>query len=65
MAASADAFHQALASGGVPEEGIQGVSSFSAAIAQGEFDFPVTTLAPLLGHEPTSVKTFLKGVYGL
>lgn len=62
---SPEAFHQALAGAGVPEEAIQGVSSFSAAIAQGEFDFPVTTLVPLLGHEPTSVKTFLKGVYGL
>jgi NAD(P)H dehydrogenase (quinone) len=62
---SGEEFEQQLSSFGVPAEGIQGALTFCQAIAQGEFDFPTTTLAELLGREPESVKSYLKQAYSL
>jgi NAD(P)H dehydrogenase (quinone) len=58
-------FEQQLRSFGVPAEGIRDVLTFCQAIAQGEFDFPSPTLAELLGHEPESLKDYLKQAYSL
>ena len=62
---SGEEFEKQLAAYGVPAEGIQGALTFCKAIAQGEFDFPTQTLAELLGHEPESVKSYLKQTYSL
>ena len=62
---SPEAFTEELTKAGVPAEAIQGVVGFSVAIAQGEFDFPDTTLEKLIGRSPVSVKEYLKTAYGL
>ncbi|PMD87112.1 NAD(P)-dependent oxidoreductase [Siphonobacter sp. BAB-5405] len=55
---SAEVFAQQLKSFGVPEEAIQGASTFCLAIAQGEFNFPSRDLETILGRKPESVETF-------
>jgi len=57
-------FSAALTAAGVPAEAIQMTASFCVAIERGEFDFPATTLAQLLGHQPESAAAFLKAAYG-
>ena len=64
-APDADTFSATLAKAGVPKEAIQATASFCAAIAQGEFDFPDSTLEKLIGRKPESLKDFLKNVYKL
>lgn len=61
-ASTAD-FTAQLTQAGVPVEGIHTLAGFSEAIAQGEFDFPDTTLEQLLGRKPETLKDFLKTVY--
>lgn len=63
-ASTAD-FTAQLTQAGVPVEGIHILAGFSEAIAQGEFDFPDTTLEQLLGRKPEPLKAFLKTAYGL
>ena len=60
-----ETFSSILTRAGVPKEGIQAMASFCLAIAQGEFDFPDTTLEKLIGRQPESLKSFLKKAYNL
>ncbi|MGI4761448.1 MAG: SDR family oxidoreductase [Janthinobacterium lividum] len=62
---TAEEFDAALTAAGVPVEAIQMTAGFCAAIKQGEFDFPATTLKQLLGRQPESATTFLKATYAL
>lgn len=60
-----EAFGAALTAAGVPAEAIHMTAGFCVAIAQGEFDFPGTTLEKLLGRKPESAAEFLKATYQL
>ena len=60
-----ESFSAVLTKAGVPHEGIQGMTAFCLAIAQGEFDFPDTTLEKLLDRRPESLIDFLKKAYKL
>ncbi len=62
---TAEEFGTALTGAGVPAEAIQMTAGFCAAIAQGEFDFPGTTLEKLLGRKPETAEHFLKATYQL
>jgi NAD(P)H dehydrogenase (quinone) len=62
---TAEEFGPALAAAGVPAEAIQLTAGFCVAMAQGEFDFPATDLARLLGHQPETAAQFLKATYAL
>lgn len=62
---SAEAFSEQLRTYGVPQEMIQGASTFCVAISQGEFDFPSAELEAILGRKPQAVKDFLKAAYQL
>lgn len=64
-APDAATFSATMSKAGVPAEGIQGITAFCKAIAQGEFDFPGTTLEKLIGRKPQSMKEFLKIAYKL
>jgi len=59
----AETFAKVLEQAGVPKEGIQSMSAFCQAIAQGEFDFPSGKLEQLIGRKPESLKDFLKKAY--
>jgi NAD(P)H dehydrogenase (quinone) len=61
----AEEFGTALAAAGVPAGVIEMTAGFSVAIAQGEFDFPASTLEKLLGRKPESAAEFLKAAYKL
>ncbi|OXB07756.1 SDR family oxidoreductase [Flavobacterium pectinovorum] len=50
---------------GVAAQDIEGLATFCAAIAQGEFDSPSFDLEKILGGEPQTVREFLKTSYGL
>lgn len=64
-------FIAALKSKGLPDEIIFGVSSFCQAIANGEFDFPDTTLtrllqrSPFVKKNPEPLQEYLKTAYNL
>jgi NAD(P)H dehydrogenase (quinone) len=60
-----EAFGAALTAAGVPAGAIHMTAGFCVAIAQGEFDFPSTTLEKLLGRKPESAAEFLKATYQL
>jgi NAD(P)H dehydrogenase (quinone) len=60
-----ESFSEVLIKAGVPQEGIQGMVAFCQAIAQGEFDFPDTTLEKLIDRRPESLINFLKKAYKL
>ncbi len=60
-----EAFKAALTAAGVPAEAIQMTAGFCVAMAQGEFDFPATDLAKLLGRQPETAAQFLKAAYTL
>jgi len=60
-----ESFSSALTKAGVPQAGIQGMAAFCLAIAQGEFDFPDTTLEKLIERRPESLIDFLKKAYKL
>jgi len=62
---TAEEFGSQLAAAGVPAEAIEMTAGFSVAIEQGEFDFPSTTLAKLLGRQPESAAEFLRAAYRL
>lgn len=64
-APSPEVFTQQLKSYGVPDQAIEGMTTFCVAIAQGEFDFPSTDLETILDRKPQSVKEFLKAAYQL
>lgn len=64
-APDAAAFKAAMEQAGVPAGGIMMMASFSAAIAQGEFDFPDTTLERLIGRKPQNLREFVKKFYNL
>jgi NAD(P)H dehydrogenase (quinone) len=64
-APSTEQFTQQLQSMGLPNEAIMGMTTFCQAIAQGEFNFPGTTLKNILGRNPESVKDYLKAAYSL
>ena len=64
-APDADTFSKVMVQAGVPEAGIQVMASFCKAIAQGEFDFPDSTLEKLIGRKPESINDFLKKTYKL
>lgn len=61
---SVEEFSKTLTEAGVPAEYIGLFAGFSGAIKDGEFDEVSTDLATLLGRTPTSVETYLQGVYG-
>lgn len=63
LPASTTDFTAQLTQAGVPVEGIHILAGFSEAIAQGEFDFPDTTLEQLLGRKPEPLGAFLRTVY--
>lgn len=58
-------FRQQLKSYGVPDQVIEGMTTFCVAIAEGEFDFPSTDLEAILGRKPQPVNEFLKAAYQL
>ena len=58
-------YSETLKGYGLGEEMIQGAATFSAAIAEGEFNFPSQDLAIVLGRELESVKSYLKSAYKL
>jgi len=62
---SPEMFEEQLRTYQLPNETIQGIISFCAAIEEGEFDFPSTDLETILGRAPQSVKEFLKNAYQL
>lgn len=62
-AADADTYSKTLLKAGVSQEVIQAMTSFCAAISQGEFDFPDNTLKKLIGRDPQSLKSILKSAY--
>ena len=64
-APSVEQFTQQLKSMNLPDQAIMGMSTFCQAIAQGEFNFPDTTLKNILGRNPESVKDYLKVAYNL
>jgi NAD(P)H dehydrogenase (quinone) len=64
-APDAGTFSATLAKAGVPKEVVQVTTSFCKAIAQGEFDFPDSTMEKLIGRKPESLKDFLKNAYKL
>ena len=59
----AETFTTALLHIGVPHDHIKRMTSFCKAIAQGEFDFPDTTLERLIKRKPESLKEFLAKAY--
>ncbi len=61
---SVEEFSKTLTEAGVPAEYIGLFAGFSGAIKEGEFDEVSTDLATLLGRTPTSLETYLQGVYG-
>jgi NAD(P)H dehydrogenase (quinone) len=58
-----ETFTAVMTQAGVPAEGIGFMKTFCSAIAQGEFDFPDTTLEKLIGRKPVTIKEFLKKAY--
>jgi NAD(P)H dehydrogenase (quinone) len=62
---SPEEYGEQLKSFGVPDEMIQGASTFCVAIAEGEFDFPSTDLETILGRKAQTVRDFLKTAYQL
>jgi len=58
-----ETFTAALLHTGVPHDQIKTMTAFCKAIAQGEFDFPDTTLERLIGRKPESMKDFLRKSY--
>ena len=65
VAPSVEVFTQQLKTYGLPDQAIEGMATFCAAIAQGEFDFPSTDLETILGRKPQPVSEFLKAAYQL
>lgn len=65
ISASVADFTAQLAQAGVPVEWIHMIAAFGEGIAQGEFNFPDSTLEKLLGRKPETLKAFLKTAYGL
>lgn len=61
---SVDEYIKTLTDAGVPQEYSGMFSGFALAQAQGEFDITSTDLEKLLGRKPTSLKEYLKSVYG-
>ncbi len=61
----AEVFTATLTKAGVPMEYIGFLSNFSEAIKQGEFETSVIDLEKLIGRKPTSLKEFLKTIYGV
>lgn len=49
-----------VSAAGVPEEYSHVFAAFGQAMDQGEFDFPDSTLAKILGRKPESLKEYLK-----
>ncbi|RZK22349.1 MAG: SDR family oxidoreductase [Hymenobacter sp.] len=62
---TAEEFGTQLMAAGVPAGAIELTTGFCVAIAQGEFDFPSSTLGQLLGRAPESLRNFLKATYQL
>lgn len=60
-----EVFAEQLKHYGVPDEMIQGASTFCVAIDQGEFNFPATDLEMILGRKAQTVRDFLKTAYKL
>lgn len=57
-------FAETLKGYGVPQPAINLTVMFAKGIAQGEFDETATIYKDLTGYKPTSLKTYLKEVYG-
>jgi len=61
---TAEEYRSVLASAGLPPEAIAIFSGFAVAQAEGELEEEISDLASFLGRNPTSIATFLMGVYG-
>ena len=61
---NADEFTETLKSYGVPQPAIDMTLMFAKGIAQGEFNETASIYKDLTGNEPTSLKEFLKELYG-
>ena len=57
-------FQQTLKGASVSEEFIGAIIGLAVAQARGEFDTPGTDLEKLLGRKPTTLKQYLKTIYG-
>jgi NAD(P)H dehydrogenase (quinone) len=60
---TAEVFKDALVKASVPADMIGMSAGFAEAIRIGEFTSTKTDLEKLLGHKPTALKEFLRGVY--
>ena len=59
-----DEFDSILKKAGVPDFYVGMFMMWAVAEAQGALDVEDTTLASFLGRQPTSVKQFIKTIYG-
>ena len=64
VAPSVDDYQKTLKEAEVPAPIIAMMSMFATCIAQGEFDLPDPALQKLINHQPQSLESFLKTVYG-
>lgn len=61
---SKDTYIETVTKAGMPQEYAGMFAGFSQAIEQGEFETADTDLEDLLGRKPTSLKEYLKSIYG-
>ena len=60
-----ETWSKALIGAGVPQQAVDFLGAFSAAMKNGEFDTQRSDLEFLLGRKPTALKDFLKLTFGL
>ena len=62
---STEELKNSMQQAGVPAPVVEITTNMADALQQGEFDYPDTTLAKLLGREPVDLETFIKQFYSM